>query len=329
MKPPQLPELNRDWGSAVLDPDRDLMLRFSGGHSAHGGSDVLHYHAATNRWELPFPVEFPLGQLYDNTEYPRGFNFNRRPWVTGHTYQSYGYEPVTKTMLFSGETKHTYTWDPDLAEWTGRLVKPKGMNYGSCFYTLTHVTTKHGLICWTQEGKLFKFDHDHREWSELTLTGVKLPGAVVDNSTLAYDSKRDRLNFFRKPYGDKTKYDGVIHTVDMTTMTVSTLPVVNPQPASAVNYLCQIRYDEANDVLLVGNTLTIGEEKRTPVYDLAKNEWQTWKITGDDPNGKSGRNVSLGLMYDAKRKLFWAVDTKSNVFALRLKREEADAQAMK
>ena len=40
------------------------------------------------------------------------------------------------------------------------------------------------------------------------------------------------------------------------------------------------------------------------------------KIGGDDPNGKTGRNVSLGLMYDAKRKLFWAVDTNSNVYVL-------------
>src|SRR4029450_12796935 len=44
MTPPHLPALNRDWGTAVLDPDRDLILRWSGGHSAHGGTDVLQYH---------------------------------------------------------------------------------------------------------------------------------------------------------------------------------------------------------------------------------------------------------------------------------------------
>src|SRR5204862_3371623 len=83
-KPSHLPALNRDWGTAVLDPDRDLILRWSGGHSAHGGTDVLQFHLNTNRWELCYPVEFPLGQLYSNTEYPEGVNFNRRPWVTGH-----------------------------------------------------------------------------------------------------------------------------------------------------------------------------------------------------------------------------------------------------
>ena len=57
-KPPHLPQMNRDWGTAVLDPDHDVILRWSGGHSAHGGTDVLHFHLATNRWELPFPVSF-------------------------------------------------------------------------------------------------------------------------------------------------------------------------------------------------------------------------------------------------------------------------------
>jgi hypothetical protein len=76
LKPAQTLMLNRDWGTAVLDTDRDMILRWSGGHSAHGGTDVPHYHLATNRWELAHPIEFPLGQLYSNTTYPAGWNFN-------------------------------------------------------------------------------------------------------------------------------------------------------------------------------------------------------------------------------------------------------------
>ena len=48
------------------------------------------------------------------------------------------------------------------------------------------------------------------------------------------------------------------------------------------------------------------------------------KITGDDPSGKKGRNVSLGMMYDARRELFWAVDTHSQVFVLRFDPKSAD-----
>ena len=43
---------------------------------------------------------------------------------------------------------------------------------------------------------------------------------------------------------------------------------------------------------------------------------------------RRGRNVSLGMMYDAKRKLFWAVDTRSKVFVLRLDPKSADVRAL-
>jgi hypothetical protein len=331
LKPPYLPKLNRDWGTAVLDPDRDLILRFSGGHSAHGGTDVLHYHIVSNRWELPFPVEFPLGQLYSNTSYPEGFNFNRRPWVTGHTYQNYGYDALSKKMYFTGRGDgHCYVYDPDVADWTGRFDKPKAMNYGSCFYTLTLTPTPEGLVCWTQQGAIFRLDPAKKEWVELKLQG-KLPGAVVDNSTVIYDSKRNRLLCAVKGYGDKAKYDGKLHVVDLKTLAVSTLTPKGSEAATAIPYLCQIRYDSTNDLVLVGGTLPPDEAglRRTPAYDPVEDRWVSLKITGDDPSGKNGRNVSLGMMYDAKRKRFWAVDTNSNVFVLRLDPKTADLQPLK
>jgi hypothetical protein len=279
---------------------------------------------------LPFPVEFPLGQLYSNTSYPEGFNFNRRPWVTGHTYQNYGYDTVSKKMYFTGrDDGQCYVYDADVADWAGRFAKPKGMIYGSCFYTLTNTSTPQGLICWTQAGKLFRLDAKKKEWIELTLQG-KLPGAVVDNSTLWYDSKRERLCFVTKGYGDKVKFDGQIHSVDLKTLSVSQLSPMGMEAAGAIPYLCQLRYDPTNDLVLVGGLLP--EEngiRRTPAFDPVENRWVSLKIPGDDPNGKSGRNVSLGLVYDAKRKLFWAVDTNSQVFVLKLDPKTADMQPLK
>ncbi len=208
MKQPHLPALNRDWGTAVIDPDRDMILRWSGGHSAHGGTDVLHYHLDTNRWEPPFPVEFPLGQLHSNTSCPEGFNFNMRPWVTGHTYQSYGYDADLKKMLFMGRAHHCYVYDPDVGDWDGRFEKPKGMAYSGCYYTLTVWAAPRGLVCWTQAGRVFRFEAGACRWVEVTTTGDKLPGSVVDNSTAAYDSRRGRLLLARKSYGDKYACDG-------------------------------------------------------------------------------------------------------------------------
>ncbi len=325
--PPKLPKMNRDWGTAVLAPDRDLILRFSGGHCAHGGSDVLQYHLATNRWELPFPVEFPLGQLYDNTEYPEGFNFNRRPWVTGHTYQNYAYDVVSQLMLFTGRKNYVYAYDPSAADWLAtRTEKPRAMDYGSSFYDLTCCGTPKGVYCWTHDGALLLSTAKPLGWTQLKLNGEKLQSSSVDNSTLVYDSKRDRLLFFRKSYGDKVKYDGLMQAVDLRTLTVSTITPENAAAASGISYLCQIRYDSTNDLLLAGCTLPpdAGGARRTPAYDPATNRWVSLKITGDDPSGKTGRNVSLGLMYDVGRKMFWAVDTNSQVYVLRLDVKAAD-----
>ena len=80
----------------------------------------------------------------------------------------------------------------------------------------------------------------------------------------------------------------------------------------------------SNDLFLVGGTV----EGRTPAYDPEKNRWVSLKIGGEDPSGKKGRNVSLGMMYDAQRKLFWAVDTNSHVYVLRLDPSTADLQPM-
>lgn len=328
MKPPYLPQLNRDWGSAVMAGE-DMILRWAGGHSAHGGTDVLHYHINTNRWELARPVEFPLGQLYTNTEYPRGVSFNGQAWITGHTYQSYGYDPTTG-MLFVGQPRQTFIYDVAKASWrTPGLDKPAGMNYDSCFYTLTLCATAQGVFCWTNEGRIFQWQNS--QWNEWKLSGKKLPGSSVDNSTLTYDSNRKQLYFFRKSYGDDHRYDGIIHTLDLTTKEVSELKPAGAEAAAQISYLCQIRYDIAGDLLLCGCTLPPDEEggRRTPAYDPAKNRWISLKITGDDPHGPKGRNVSLGMMYDAKRRLFWAVDAKSQVFAMHLHRATADEQPLK
>lgn len=331
MKPPALPQLNRDWGTAILDPERDLILRFAGGHSAHGGSDVLHYHLATNRWELTMPVEFPLGQLYTNTEYPDGFNFNRRPWVTGHTYQNYGYAPRLKQLVFAGRETHNYFYDPDLGDWLPtRTAKPQGMLYGSCFYTLTLTSSPDTLYCWTQEGRLFSFDNEERNWREIKLQGEKLDGAVVDNSTIIYDGRRQRLLCCQKPYGDKVRYSGLWQAIDLPSGTVSRIVPENAAAAAAVIYLPQIRLDPEHDLLLCGCLLPDDGTgaRRTPAFDLKDNRWISLLITGDHPHGPQGRNVSLGLVYDARRKLFWAVDAASRVFVLKLNPASADRRPL-
>ena len=134
----------------------------------------------------------------------------------------------------------------------------------------------------------------------------------------------------RKGYGDANTFDGEVHSLDLKTGEVTKLSPGGSAAAAKIPYLCQLRYDPEHDLLLVGATLPPDASglRRTPAYDCAGNRWVSLKIGGDDPSGKVGRNVSLGMMYDAKRHLFWAVDTNSKVFVLRLDPATADMQPL-
>ncbi len=334
MKPPYVPRQNRDWGTVRLDADRDQILVWSGGHSAHGGSDVLHYHLATNRWELPFPVEFPLGQLYSNTSYPDGFNFNRRPWVTGHTYLSYEYDPLLRQMLFVGRPRHFYVYDPDAADWVGRREKPKGMVYGDCFYNLTLCATPRGTMAWSQGGRLFRFDAKDKAWQPLEVRG-QLPEPAVDYSTMVYDSKRDRLLVFRTGYG--RPYDGQVHAVDLKEMAVRTLDPGNMAAAGrrpfSIDRAC---YHPPSDLVLMCSLLPGDADgfQRTPAYDVAGNRWVSLRIACETdrekkPLAPAAVRHSCGLVWDAQRQLLWGVNTnRVSVYALRLDAGGAQVAAM-
>jgi len=317
MNPPLRPKMNRDWGSACIDTDRDVMLRWSGGHSAHGGSDVIIYHFATNRWELPFPVELPLGQTYSNTGYPTGFNFNRRPWVTGHTYKNFGYDPVTKKMLFLGHSVWNYIFDPAVADWVGRLRKPSILSYRSCFYTLTVCTAGKDLYAWggiySHAVSLCKWDPAKQTWNRLKLTGAKLPGPQVDHSGLSYDAKRRRLILFPK------KFRGTLYALNCKTNELTALkPTAGNDLAEKFSFWRELVYlPEAEMILNIGQTTTVGGQRATLGYDCAGNKWVGLKIGGPNPAGKRGRNVSQGAVYDPKRKLVWATGSRSQVWVMR------------
>jgi hypothetical protein len=331
-KPPHKPEMVRTWGHAVLDPDHDLVLIFSGGHSAHCGSDVLHYHLATNRWELTSPVEFPLGQTYSNTSYPEGYNLNKRPWVTGHTYQSYNYDPLSQKLYLNARVNNTYVYDPVVGDWIGRFPKPKPMVYNDCFYTLNTLPTPHGLVCWTGHGGLFKLDPAKREWQEVQRSGAKLPSAVVDSSTFVFDSNRDRLIFVRSDYGKKN--DGNLHSLDLKTGEVRKSAPANAAALAALDLKGVDRavYDPDHDLVLFSALLPGEADKprRALAYDCAADKWLSLAISyevGKDkrPAHPGGPGHSCGLLFDARRKIIWGIDTHDcRVYALRLDPTTAD-----
>lgn len=333
-QPPHRPEVDRAWGHAVLDVDRDMILVWCGGHSSHGGTDVLHYHLGSNRWELCYPVELPLGQTYVNSNYPEGFNFNRRPWVTGHTYQSYAYDPLSKLMYFNGRRAHTYVYDPALGDWTGRFEKPPAMSYGSGYYTLNTLATPTGLVCWTARRELFRLDAKARQWTPIEVREGQVPESVVDASTYLYDAKRDRLIFFSVPYGKPS--DGQVYAFNFTTGTAQSLEPVNRAALAEaqVRQLDRGCYLPGEDLILFASILPESNPPRTVAYDCAANRWVTLGLAyAVDANGKlanpRGGGHSCGLMFDAKRRLIWGMNTlERRVFALQLDRQTADLRPL-
>jgi hypothetical protein len=324
MDPPLKPKMNRDWGSACIDLKRDVMLQWSGGHSAHGGSDVAIYHFATNRWELPFPVEFPLGQMYSNTSYPNGFNFNRRPWVSAHTYKCFGYDTPSGRMLFVGHNPWTYLWDTGVGDWVGRLGKPKAMSYPNPFYTLTCERTDKGLLCWAAGGKVFRFEAEAKQWKALEAKG-RLPSPSVDASGMAWDSKRNRLVMFPTAYGKP--FAGKVVTFEIESGRVKLIEPPGIEVARTLPGLAResVYLPEDDVVLILAATLAPAEgekTRRTLGFDCARERWVVYTLGGKNPAGS--RNVSLGVVHDPKRNLVGACESRNQVWGMRPKLAEAD-----
>ena len=254
--------------------------------------------------------------------------------MTGHTYQNYAYDPPSRKMVKAGRPRNSYVYDPDTGDWIGRGQKPQAMQYNSCFYTLTLTATPHGAVCWDRNGRVHRFNHADNEWVEVELSGEKLPGAYVDNSTIAYDSKRDRVLVVNTP-GYRKPFDGQVWAVDPTSGVVSALSPAGREYAHRFANVDKCCYDAVNDLLLMGTFLKeSGEHTPTPAYDCQNNRWVTLdlKYSTTERGGRTRRafphSRSDGLMFDPHRKFIWGTDTNSQVYVLRLDTENADMRPL-
>jgi hypothetical protein len=105
-----------DWGTAVFAPEADLILRFSGGHSAYSGTAPQVYDVKSDRYSIPFAPELPIDWCYSNDQVPGEWSFKGNPWMTGHTYKSTAYDPNSNCLVFAPH-KYTYFFDPKTGKW--------------------------------------------------------------------------------------------------------------------------------------------------------------------------------------------------------------------
>lgn len=316
---PKRPAPNLDWGSAVFAPELDQILRFSGGHSAYSGTAPHVYDVATDRYSLPFAPEFPIDWCFSNDQVPGEWSFSGSPWMTGHTYKSVGYDSRLKSMVF-GPHNYTYYFEPSVGRWTrGTDLNP----WRPDFYTVTMIPTSHGLVVWAFERQggpgLWRLHPDDRTWGRLEVQG-KLPGPRVDNSGVAYDSRRDRLVFIERaePGCRMAAYDFNARRVDELTATGSD-KIVGVERAQAI--FREAVYLPREDALLIGATGYL--------LDCAKNAWFKAEIPSDDPPLTREGSYNIGVMYDPRRNLVWGVNTNSHVFVLKLDLPRAGAVELK
>jgi hypothetical protein len=309
--PPRRPGFNVDWGSAVFATDRDLILRFSGGHCAYSGTAPQIYDVKTDRWCLSFAPEMPLEFCSSNELVPGEWSFTGSPWMSGHTYKSTGYEPESKTLIFAAHG-FSYFFDPTTGRWSRAEQRSP---FRENMYVTTLCSTRPGVVAWAEHASyatsLFLLDAKTRTWSKLPLQGT-LPRASADEHGLAYDGKRDRLLLFSG--ADQNKGD--VMAYDMKTGEAKWLGAAGKGQAGVRSR--ETVYLPEHDAVLIGNKGADADGSSVwPFYDCQKNAWFGVRLGGTNPLGRDGSMVSLGLMYDPHRKLVWAVDQTNRVFVLK------------
>ena len=324
MRPtPKLPRPNMDWGSAVFAPELDLILRFSGGHSAYSGTAPLVYDVKTDRYAIPFTPEQPLEYVGSNDQIRGEWTFKGNPWMSGHTYKSTGYDPHGKGLLFAAHD-YTYFFEPIKGKWSRNAERNP---FQPNMYVVTLCDTPQGAVVWADKRQggdgLWRLDASTRVWKSLPLTGV-LPAKSPDRHGMAYDSKRDRLLFFSavgKNKGDVAAYDFKTGKAAWLNAGGKDKTVVSARETIYVHELDAVLIG-AHVPGLEGNALWL-------LYDCGKNAWFGMELGGADPIGKGTFNNSMGLMYDPNRKLVWAVGQNSHVHVLRLDLKRAGWQELK
>lgn len=323
----------RDWGTWLHDPDRDMLYLWAGGHASYAGCDVARFHLATGRWEITEPVELPLGCCGTNEQYPSGFNFNGRPWVKKHVWNSHAYDAGQKKTVMGGANDqsldpYSYTYDPDKADWTGRIRMPEGMPNDA--YNMQIRYTKLGMLSWNGP---YILDAPAKTWKKLAVKGT-MPGGGVDSSGLVYDTKRDRM-IFATLGGYGKPFDGQLHALDMASLQVAPLHPQGMDPKRNWSiFLREVAYLPDHDLFLWPQRFKaegVEAPDRYIAYDAAQNRWVTVKLSlrAGAPQFNTSP-VCSGIAYDRKRGLIWLGDASWNgaVWVLRFDPKSADMQPL-
>jgi hypothetical protein len=307
--PPKMPAGGRDYGTTVIDPDHDLILKFAGGHSAVPYNDVPQYSISENRYSLGYA---PVTMLEHNGIFGiNGYTFDNRPFLAIHTWHAYSYSEKLKRMVFvKGDL--TYTYDPVKKDWDSLHIPAPAAGYT--------IGTPHGVFALGSYG-IYLLDSLRGTWRQSVATNWAYNSGcdLRDYGGICYDSKRDRVLVFASCAANAAPK---ILEYSYTTNTVSSLypgdsNLVKNSTAYSYLYEASAYLPGSDKILFMG---TAGQNGSTYVHYLlncATNKWETQTVTA--PAAMWERGLSgMAFMYDAKRNLVWCSDAQCKLYALRM-----------
>ena len=340
LKPPFKRAGSRAWGTMAYDTENDLIVDWNGGHSTYCSSDAPHYHLGVNRWELPYPAEIQLGMVGASAAAVCGYSFNRRHWITNHTWDHYLYDPRLKKVLVVGSMSNwewkwdrfSYVYDPVLGEWESRFPKGNGLE-GVFPAGMSTLHTPIGTLVYGGNGKWWIIDYEAMGWKRFAdlKSGTWPRNGCSDWYGHVYDPTANRILATALPM-PRSAYNGkVIYALDLATKKASVLKPENPEVfGDGLRYNREWRYIPDLKIAICGGSLVkhVPEDKRhswhatddMPAYDPVNNRWIVLHFKGRPSLGFGG-----SMHYDEKRKLLWALDMRGNVKALRVDFEKAVA----
>ena len=290
----------RSWGTSIFDPDRDQWYHWTGGHMADPVNQLSIYHPGVNRWSISHRGEY----------FGKGIGFNGRPDCQNHTYLTYAYDTVSKKLVCT-TMAGTSLYDPDRSEFEPVFPNP----FKQHCYVTSLKSTPRGVVCW-HPGYLGLLDAVGRRWARLPIKpvgGAKMPWPQTDGTSFTYDSKRDVLWLspfagYQKPSGQIWRYD--MKTGELRQMDPGNRKEIGLGPAFRKRSIRETVYLADADLVLFNNF----HGGRQVVYDPGKN---TWALTNIRQRAKDLGGVDIGLMWDARRKLVWAMSGGRRMFVLR------------
>lgn len=304
MQPAPAPE--RAWGTARLDPDRDQIYYWTGGHQADPASQPSTYHPGINRWSIPFVPDIITGSGGGGGR--KGMTFTGRPDCANHTYLHYAYDPVSKRLICPS-MGGTGVYNPDTRDFEFSVDQP----FNCHIYKTCSAGTSRGVILWDAGGQTWLFDHKEKAWKPFKTSGDR-PLPAVDGSAMCYDAKRDVL--WIATFADWQKPSGNIWRLDVKTGEFKTMNPANTETigkAKGMNgSIRESVHVPTVDLVLYNNFVN----NKNVAYDPSKNCWVVLANVASFERHQGGVNDTLN--WDPRRELVWDLNIQKDIYVLKL-----------